>query len=334
MKEKGIYILIILAMVIGAETTFLTFNSFRRPFIKKDFLNKDSGDMSIQKKLAEAYMNQGLYEKAIDSYERYINSTGLALEKKSNLSYIIGNIYMDDLSDYNNALANFVRAKVYYPANSSVSEINKKIVACLEKLGKSVDAEREMSKVTSLAGGEKEEASRSEEDSIIIAKIGDRKIAMRELNKEIERMPVFMRDSFKEKEKKLELLRQYIAGELLYDSAKRQGLDNNKGVIEDVNFSKKQLMINKLIEEEVDSKLKEPGEADLKLYYEANKDKYTEEKKGEDGKTIKAQQEFEQVKDRVRADYVSMKRQEKIGALLDNLRKTRDVLIYDDQLKD
>lgn len=325
MKEKGIYILIVLVMVIGVETTLL---------VKKDFLTKDGGDIGVQKRLAEAYINQGLYEKAVDSYERYINSTGLALEKKSNLSYIIGDIYMDYLSDYNNALANFVRAKVYYPANSSASEINKKIVACLEKLGRSVDAEREMLRATSLAAGGKEDAPKSEEKSVIIAKIGDRKIAMRELDKEIERMPPFMRDSFKEKEKKLELLRQYITGELLYDSAKRQGLDNNKEVIENIDFSKKQLMINKLIEQEVESKLEQPGEEDLKLYYDANKDKYAEEKKGEDGKTTKVQRGFEQVKDTVRDDYMSMKRQEKIKVLLDNLRRAKDVLIFDDQIKD
>jgi len=279
-------------------------------------------------------MNQGLYEKAIDSYEKYINSAGLALEKKSNLSYIIGNIYMDNMSDYSNALANFVRAKVYYPTNSNISEINRKIVACLEKLGKSVDAEREMSKATSLTGQEKEEASKPKENDIIIAKIGDRKITLGEIDKEIEKFSMPVRDAFKEKGKKLEFLRQYIAGELLYDSAKRRGLDNDKKLIEAFDFSKKQLMINKLVEEEVDSKLEEPTEEDFKSYYEANKDKYMEEKKDESGKITNLQQEFEQIKDRVKFDCMIMKRQEKIKSLLDNLGKTKDVFIYENQFKD
>jgi len=333
MKEKIINILLIVAIVIGIETTFLTFKSFKHFFIKKDFSAKDSGDMGIQKRLAEEYMNKGLYEKAIDSYEKYISLPFLALEKKSNLSYIIGNIYMDNLSDYNNALASFVRAKVYYPENSSISEINKKIVACLEKLGKSVDAEREMSKAASLTGQEKEEASELKENDIVIARIGDRNITIGEINKEIERFPMPMRDTFKEKGKKMEFLGQYVAGELLYDSAKRRGLDNDKKVIEAFDFSKKQLMIEKLVEEEVDLKLGVPSEEDFKSYYEANKDKYMEEKKDESGKTINLQQDFEQVKDRVKVDCMIMKRQEKIKSLLDGLRKTKDVFIYDAQFE-
>ncbi|MCX5687670.1 MAG: hypothetical protein NTV71_03380 [Candidatus Omnitrophica bacterium] len=333
MKEKIINILLIVAIIIGIETTFLTFKSLKHFSMKKDFSAKDSSNMDIQKKLAEEYMNQGLYEKAIDSYEKYISLPSLTLEKKSNLSYIIGNIYMDDLSDYNNALANFVRAKVYYPTNSSISEINKKIVACLEKLGKSVDAEREMSKVTSLTGKEKEDALKSKENDIIVAKIGDRNITMGEFNKEIEKFPM-AQELFKEKKKKLEFLGQYIAGELLYDSAKRQGLDEDKKVIEASNFAKKQLMINMLIENEVDSKLGEPAEGDIKLYYEANKDKYVEESKDEAGKITKVQKEYEEIKDRVNFDYRIMKRQEKINGLLDSLKKTKNVFIYNDQFKE
>jgi len=93
-------------------------------------------------------------------------------------------------------------------------------------------------------------------------------------------------------------------------------------------------MIDKLIKNEVDAKLGEPSEGDLKLYYEANKDKYMREDKDEAGKTVKVQYEFEQVKDRVNFDYMSMKRQEKIKDLLDNLKKAKDVVIYDEQFKE
>ena len=333
MKEKVMYVLIILVIIIGMETTFLTANVFRHFSVSKGFLNKDSSNIDIQKKLAEEYMNQGLYEKAIDSYEKYINLPSLALEKKSNLSYIIGNIYMDNLSDCSNALANFVRAKVYYPANANISEINKKIVACLEKLGKSVDAEREMSKVTSLTGKEKEDALKPKEGDIIVAKIGDRNITMGEINKEIEKIPM-LADQFKEKNKKLEILGRYIAGELLYDSAKRRGLDNDKKLIESANFAKKQLMIERLIADEVDAKLEEPTEGDIKLYYEANKDRYMEESKDQAGKITKVQKAYEQVKDRVNFDYRIMKRQEKIKNLVDNLSKAKDVVIYENQFKE
>jgi tetratricopeptide (TPR) repeat protein len=290
--------------------------------------------MDIHRKLAEEYMNQGLYEKAIDSYERYIDSPYLTLEKRSNISYIIGNIYMDDLSDYNNALASFIRAKTYYPSNVSVSEINKKIIACLEKLGKSIDAEREMSKITSLTQQEKQELDKSKDEEIIVAKIGERNISMRELNNRIQNLPSFARDNYREKDKKIEFLNQYVTEELLYDSAKKRGMDNDRDIIEGTNEAKKQLMLQRLIKEEVEAKVAEPDESDLKLYYDAHKDKYMEEKKDDANNVTKRQKEFNEVKDAVRFEYMTMKREERFKDFVKNLATSRDIMRYEDAFKE
>ncbi len=331
MKDKRITILLVIALVMFAETTYIAFRFIGKISAKKNKARR----FEIYRRLSDEYLNQGLYKKAIDSYERYIMSPRLGEDKKSNLSYIIGNIYMDNLSDYKNALASFVRAKVLLPKGPNVSEVNKKIVMCLERMNRPVDAEREISKITSIEKHNPRELPKSKEREIIVAKIGDRDITMAELNSEIEKLPSYMRDEYKKNDKKkLEFLQQYITGELLYDSARRRGYDNDKGIIDSVYRAKKRMMIQKLITEEVQSKVGQPADMDLKLYYEAHKDKYIEETKDKDGKTSKWQRSFDEVKDQVRSSYLMEKQDEQMKALIDNLTRTKEVRIYEDMFKD
>jgi len=295
---------------------------------------KHKPSFDIHKDLSEEYLNNGLYEKAIESYEKYLRSPRLAQQKKSNISYIIGNIYMDNLTDYENAMASFVRAKVFSPEGPNISEINKKIVACLERLGRSVDAEREMAKLTSIEEDSSVQIPASEEQKIEVAKVGERNITMAELNSEIEKLPEYIKENYKEEKEKLEFLKQYIAGELLYDSAKRSGFDNDKDVIKALYSVKKQLMVEKLLKEEVAAKLTEPTDVDLKLYYEAHRDRYVEQEKDEDGEVTETRQkEFEEVKPQVTQEYIIDKQQEKLQDLVDELTKAEDVEIYDGLFK-
>lgn len=331
MKDKRITFLLVLALIIASETSFITAKSLKGIMAKShgcSFHNQD-----VQKKLAEEYLNQNLYEHAIRAYEDYLNSFRISSEKKSNVSYIIGNIYMDDLRDYTNAVASFVRAKVLYPANPNISEVNKKIVACLEMLGRPIDAERELVKATAI---ESQEAGGAEtkDNEIIVAKIGDRNISMAELNREIEGLPPFIKDNYKDKPKKLDFLQQYITEELLFDSAKRRGLDNDKAVMDSLYRMKKRMMADKLIEQDVDLKIAEPSEGDIGLYYDGHKDKYMEEKKDESGNVSKRQKELAEVKDQVKSDYISDKRQEMIRDLINNLAKAKDIKIYEDNFKE
>ncbi len=308
MKDKKMLILFLLVFIIVIETTYLAIRSTSH--ISGKWKHKTSFD--TYKNLSEEYLNNGLYEKAIESYEKYLHSPRLSEQKKSNISYIIGNIYMDNLSDYKNAMASFVRAKVFSPEGGDASEINKKIVMCLERLGRSVDAEREMAKITTLEE-EKPSTSLSKEQGIIIAKIGDRNITMAELNSELQKLPEYIKENYKEESQRLEFLKQYIAGELLYDSAKRSGFDDDKDLIQALYSVKKQLMVEKLLKEKVASGSKEPAKVDLNLYYEAHKDRYVEEEKDEEGNiTQKRQRTFEEVIDQVNQEYIIDKQQEKL----------------------
>lgn len=327
MKDKKALIIFLLVLILIAETTFLTFRILISPPYKSPF------DFTFQKKLAEEYLNQSLYAKAITAYEEYLKDPTLTRDKRANISYIIGNIYMEDLSDYSNAIAGFVRAKVFSPSNPNISEINKKIVMCLERLGRPVDAERELSKLTSLK--KPEAAGETKKDAVIVAKIGDRNITMAELDKEMEKLPSYLKDAYKEKGKKADFLKQYIAGELLYGSAKRRGLDNDSDIVDSTYNIKKQLMVEKLLQEEDALKVEEPALTDLKLYYEAHKDRYAEEIKDENGNVTESREKtFDEAKDDVAQDYFTEKRQDKLNVFINGLMKAEYVVLYDDALKE
>ena len=85
-------------------------------------------------------------------------------------------------------------------------------------------------------------------------------------------------DGLKSKDQKIEFLRNYIVQELLYDSAKRKGLDKDKEVREGILMAEKSLMAQKLLQQEIEADVKPENysNADVELYYKANKEKYAE----------------------------------------------------------
>jgi len=331
MRQKGVKFILILLLIVMVAVSLCLFNTFK----KKPDMVKYGLDYEFQRRLSEEYLNQGLYEHAIESYERYLLDPDMPNTKRSNISYIIGNIYLENLADYKNALANFVRAKVFCNDNPNISDINKKIVLCLERLGRFADAERELSKATDI--NKKDVSSgpdKVKSQEIIVAKLGDRNITMSEIDAEIEKLPPHLRDMYKEKDKKKEFLNQYITGEILYDAAKRRNLDNDKEVIEELYNFKKQIMIERLLKEEVESKITEPLDADLRFYYEAHKDRYTEETKDSEGNPVKRQKTLEEVKDSVRREYLSEKRQELVSNFINNLAKAKDIELFEDAFEE
>jgi len=130
-----------------------------------------------------------------------------------------------------------------------------------------------MEQATSLKGG------KPQGKGPVVARIGKREITLGELNDQIEKLPPYMRSTFQGRDKKVDFLKQYIATELMYTTAKRKGYDRDKDIIEGAFQAKKNLMVQKLIQDEVKDAV-HIGDSDLKLYYQAHRDKYVEEKGG------------------------------------------------------
>jgi len=275
--------------------------------------------------LANTYYNNELFHAAIKEYEEYLLNYQVQENKQANIYYLIANIYFERLNDYEKALENYLRIKYLYPESNLQSDVGKRIVNCLERLQRSQDAQRVLEKETAL----KPEEIKEHKPGTVIATIGKKEITQGDLDFEIEQLPPYLQTQLNSRESKIEFLQQYLAEELLYDSAKRKNLENDKEIIEGAFRAKKSLMAQKILREEI-QKMVSINQSDIELYYKANKEKYAE--KDKDGK-ITRQKTFQESAEQVAQDLFQERQQEAYHQLLERLMKAEDVTIYDKRIQ-
>jgi len=103
-----------------------------------------------RKRIAGDLRDNKLYTAAIEEYGKILESGTLDDTQRGNINYLIARIYFDDLKDYENAAAYYVRARSYDSNASYSSDLSRNLVASLEKLGRFVDARRELSESTDI----------------------------------------------------------------------------------------------------------------------------------------------------------------------------------------
>jgi len=290
--------------------------------------NKPSLTTEQKRQLANALYNQQLYQQAADEYIDYLQSYPLDEKEQASISYMIANIYFERLHDYENALAYYLRIKQLYPESSVQAEATKKMVECLERLRRSTDAQQVVEQTSALDEAQKP-ATRPGE---VIARIGQREITTGDLQFEMNRLPVYIQEQIKNRQQKIDFLKNFIAQELLYDSAKRKGLDKDKEVREGLILAEKSLMTQKLLQEEIEKTVNPENysNADVELYFKANSDRYAE--KDEQGK-VKKIPSFAEVKDRVAQDFVREKQEQAYQQLIERLMKAENVQIYEQKFQ-
>ncbi|MCU0644233.1 MAG: hypothetical protein MUC94_08210, partial [bacterium] len=146
---------------------------------------------------------------------------------------------------------------------------------------------------------------------------------------ELNQLPPSIKAQYSDKAKKLEFLQQYILTELLYDSAKRQGLENDKEVVEAAFQAKRSLMVQKLLQDQLSSRVNITL-SDVELYYQANKDKYAEK---DDNGNVLREKPFDEVQKQATQDLYMKKQQEAYEELAQKLMRAENVQIYNDVLK-
>jgi len=306
MKESKTYspILWILLLLILAAQAFLIVRSLSR--------GEAEADIDKMQEYAHALADNRLYSQAIAEYDRILETGKLSEKKSANLNYLVGKIYMERLSDYENAAARFLRAKLLKPEEHLERELSLKLVECYERLGRSFDAQRELERETSTSekpgtpGGK------------VVARIGKREVTLSELEEQISRLPDFAQKETNTRERRLEFLKQYVGAELLYDSALRKGYDKDPEVLKGLEDVKKQLLVQKIFQEEVYSKI-EVSDSDAELYYQAHEDEF-------EGKS------FGEVKELARLKLQQERSQEEFDKLIARLMKAEKVEIFEDQL--
>jgi len=281
-----------------------------------------SGD-KIREYAKELY-NRYLFEQSVEQYKFYLTNYQVDQNEQANITYRIGNIYFEQLHDYENALAEFLKVRSLFPESKIKSEVDKKVVACLERLQRPEDAEQALKESADL-----EPKERESKPGTVIAVIENREITQGDIDFEISQLPPEIKSQYNDKQKKLEFLRRYVATELMYDSAKRQGLDSDQEVLENIFQAKKTFMVQKLLQNEISKKIQIVPD-DIELYYKANLDKYAE--KDKDGNVVR-QPALSDIQSRVAQDLVQERQQKAYDELMASFLRAENVKIFDDLVK-
>jgi tetratricopeptide (TPR) repeat protein len=281
------------------------------------------------RELANAFNNRGLYEQAVDEYEQYLGYANLDPASRANLYFAIADIYFERLQDYSNAMAWYMRLKHLAPESQLVDDANKQIIACLERLDRPADANQALKEAASLTPEQVPESRPGE----VVARIGERTITTGDLDhmlrQQVDRMPAEMRPQKITRDLRMQVLRQYLLVELLYNTAKRRNLDRDKQIVADVFEMKKMLMANRVQQEEIAENVRVTA-ADVELFYEKHKDEFAE--KDEDGKVVK-ERTLTEVQEQVARAVEMEKTQAALDELLDRLVQAEDVALFEDKIQ-
>ncbi len=275
------------------------------------------------REFANVLYNRELYKQAITEYERYLHNYPLNETEQANISYTIGNIYLDRLRDAESALAYYLRVKELYPKSELVDDAGRRVVECLERLQRSADAQQALEESTFLDTTQ----VTKKRPGTVIAKIGDREITTGDLEFEMKNLPPYVQAQIKDRSKKLEFLQQYVATELLYNTAKRKGLENDQEVVDAAFQAKKNIIVQKFLQEEIGQNINfEPS--DIELYYRANLSRYAKA----DSSGQAQPPSFEEVRNQVTQDYVREKQQEAYANLVERMMRAENAVIYSDKV--
>jgi tetratricopeptide (TPR) repeat protein len=280
--------------------------------------------------LAAQMMDKGLYDEASVEYRAAFDTPGVSNKKRANISYLLGNLYFEKMKNYEKALGWYIRAKHYDPQSPVMQQLTERTVSCLERIGRSLDAQNVLSGATYLAG---EETRR--EPGKIVAQIEGRSITMGELDNEIQKLPTEEQKKYRDNpEAKLEFLRQYVNNELLFNMAKRADYQKDPRLREQVENFEKMLMVSRIYKERVADAVNITPE-EVRQYFEAHKADLAKAL-ARDGGTSDTKTSalpdtglFEKTAPRIATLLKTQKAQEKESRLIEELMRTQKVVIYD-----
>lgn len=217
--------------------------------------------------LASALESQGLYDQAVSQYKKYLDAAEIPIEQRANILYRIGSLYLDNLHDYENALASFLEVSHLYPQAKIAPEAEKRMVRCFEELQRGGDAQRKLKQLTDL------EAEEEEGTGPVVAQIGDRRITRDQLERELNQMPENQRKYYDDPQKRRQYLQSKLFEELLYDMALRKEYQKDREIRQQMRRVEKMMLAQKVLREEVNDKI-QVSDGDIELYYKANQDQF------------------------------------------------------------
>jgi tetratricopeptide (TPR) repeat protein len=257
---------------------------------------------------ATALFERQLYQESIDTYAEYLRSPVISAEDVPKVLYQMGVIFQENLSDPKAALAKYTLVKALYPEETFGNELGKRMVACLEAMGRSVDAVAARSRLADL----NPDTAAAQGSGTVVADLEGRKITLGEIASLVGKLPEAPLE-------RNQLVRQYVAQILVADAARRKGMADKPEVRQRLRAFEDQILAQASLQQEL--KVPPPTGNDLRYYFEANKARYL---KGGDSTAS-----FESLAPRVQADWAREKQAAEYQSYVDRLLQTAKVSFFD-----
>ena len=227
----------------------------------------DRNDDAIDRhqRLAGELRNNKLYHAAIEEYREILRDETLDDNKRANINYLIARIYFDNLELYEEAAAHYVRARSLNPEASFAAEASRKLVASLEKMGHMLDARRRLAEVVDI------DSPPSDSGDVAVAQVGGVPIWLSEIEQQIQMLPPQIQQQFVTRQAKVEFVHNYVATELLYHAAIREGYDNDPEIKRQARLVNKKLLVDKYVVDKVMPQVRIDS-TDVRNYYLAHRE--------------------------------------------------------------
>jgi hypothetical protein len=257
---------------------------------------------------ATALHEKQLYQESIDLYGEYLRSSAITPEDVPKVLYQMGVIYQENLGDPKAALAKFTLVKALYPDETFGNQLGKRMVACLETMGRSVDANAARSRLADLNPVD----TAAPVGGAVVADLDGRKITLNEIAGLVGKLPEAPLE-------RNQLVRQYVAQILVAEAARRKGLADKPEMKQRLRQFEDQVLAQASLQQEL--KVPQPTGNDLRYYYEANKARY---RQGPDSGAA-----FDKIAPRVQADWAREKQAAEYQAYVERLLQTAKVTFFD-----
>lgn len=147
-------------------------------------------------------------------------------------------------------------------------------------------------------------ARQGEQKSGYVAKVGSTTITQEDVSREMKALPEQIQKIFEGPEGTERFVNELVKKEILYQEAKKKGLDKSPDYQKKVEDFKKLTLISQLLEKEIEEKVK-VSDKDVKDYYEAHKKDFT-------------------ANNQVRASHILVKTEEEAKGIAEQLKKGAD----------
>ncbi len=274
-------------------------------------------DPARRREVAAKLQAAGALDEAAAEWARYLEISDLGAEERAAIAYSLGNTLLE-AGRYERALRWFYEADSLGAGELS-DELGQRIVHCLERLGRHHAATAAMGASVTL------EPAAGDPADPVVAHIGGDEIRRSQVEQALDDGPPELRRAWSDSAQRPELLRRYVAEELVWRRALKLELDDDPEVRRRHADLLKQLVVAEFVERELLAKI-DADETDLRTWYQANRSRY--------GGDEAEPRPFDEVRQLVARDYRLAKLDEGYQRLVESELAAAGVELFPERLED